>query len=285
MMNSPFRNIAILVLTVFIASCAELEKYADVIKPTAKLTDTRLTNIDFEKADLVFDLAVNNQNPVAINLAGLNYDLKIEGQSMISGVTARGLEIKPASTSTVQIPVTLRFDDLKKLPGEVWKNDRFGYQLDSEFVVDLPVIGHYAIPVTKQGELPVPKLPAITLKDLQVKNLSLTAAEVVARVEIDNPNDFDLGFSDFNYQLNINQQSWGQGKIDQSRNIPKKGKGTIDIPVRLNLMSMGQTAYQLLSKQQQLEYNLTGGLTLDTGIEMLRGYRMPLDINGKASLN
>jgi LEA14-like dessication related protein len=267
-----------------LASCAELEKYAEVIKPTAKMTGSRLTGIDFEKADLVFDLAVENPNPVAINVAGLNYDLKIENHSLISGVTARGAEIKPASTSTVQIPVSLKFDDLKKLPGEIWKQDRFGYRLDSEFVVDLPVIGNYAIPVSKQGELPVPKLPAIKLKDIQVKHLSLAAAEVVARVEVENPNDFDLGFSDLNYQLKINQQSWGEGKISQDRSVPKKGKSTIDIPVKLNLMTMGQTAYQLLSKKQPMEYNLTGDMTVDTGIEMFSNYKMPLNINGKATL-
>jgi LEA14-like dessication related protein len=283
-MTRSIKKVSILVIAFLLAGCAELEKYAEVIKPTAKLTDTRLTNIDFEKAELVFDLAVDNQNPVAINLAGLNYDLKIENQSLISGVAARGLEIKPASITTVQIPVTLKFDDLKKLPGEVWQKDRFGYQLDSEFVVDLPVIGNYAIPVSKQGELPVPKLPEIKLKDLQVKNLSLTAAEVIARVEIYNPNDFDLGFSDFNYQLSINQQPWGEGNINQSRSLPKKDRGTIDIPVKLNLMSMGQTAFQILSNKQPMEYSLTGGITLDTGIDMLRNYKMPLNINGKATL-
>jgi LEA14-like dessication related protein len=275
---------SMLVFVILLSGCAELEQYAEVIKPTAKLTDTRLTGIDFDKADLVFDLAVNNQNPVAINLAGLNYDLKIENQSLISGVTARGLEIKPASTSTVQVPVTLKFDDLKRLPGEVWKKDSFGYRLDTEFVVELPVIGNYAIPVSKQGELPVPKLPVVKLKDLQLKNLGLTAAEVVARVEIDNPNSFALGFSDFNYQLNINQQSWGEGRISGSRSVPEKGKGTIDIPVRLNLVSMGQTAYQMLSEKQPLAYQLTGAVTLDTGLEMLRNYTMPLNINGNTTL-
>jgi LEA14-like dessication related protein len=269
----------LLAFALMLTGCAELEKYTEVIKPTAKLTDSRLANIDFEKADLVFDLAVENPNPVAINLAGLNYDLKIENHSLLSGVTARGVEIKPASTSTVQVPVSLEFDDLKKLPGEIWKQDRLGYQLDTEFVVDLPVIGNYAIPVSKQGELPVPKLPVIKLKDLQVKQLSLTAADVVARVEVENPNDFELGFSDFNYQ------SWGEGSINQGKSVPKKGKSTIDIPVKLNLMSMGQTAYHMLSKKQPLEYKLTGGMTVDTGMEMFSNYKMPLNISGKAALN
>lgn len=284
-MKQPIQQSLILFLIFFLAGCAELTKYTETIKPTAKLTDARLANINFEQADLVFDLAIENQNPVAINLAGLNYDLKIENQSLISGVTAQGLEIKPVSTSTVQLPVSLKFDDLRKLPGELWQKDSFAYQLDTEIVVDLPVIGNYAIPVSTSGELPVPKLPDIKIKGVQIKKLSFTEADLVAQVEIDNPNAFDLGFSDFDYQLNINQQQWGKGSIAQRSSIPQKGKGTIDIPVKLNMMSMGKTAYQMLSSKQPLEYQLTGGITLDTGIELLRNYKMPLDIKGKAALN
>jgi len=284
-MKRPLQRLLILFFMFFLSSCAELAKHAETIKPTARLTGTHLANINFEQADLVFDLAVENQNPIAINLAGLNYDLKIENQSLISGVTAQGLEIKPASTSTVQLPVTLKFDDLRKLPNELWQKDRFAYQLDTKIVVDLPIIGNYAIPLSKSGELPVPKMPVIKVKGIKIKNLSLTAAEVVALVEIDNPNVFDLAFSDFDYQLDINQQNWGQGSISQRSSIPQKAKGTIEIPVKLNIMSMGQTAYQLLSSKQTLEYQLKGAMTLDTGIELLRNYRMPLDIKGKASLN
>ena len=284
-MKRPLQRSLILFFIFLLSGCAELAKHVETIKPTARLTGTHLANINFEQADLVFDLAVENQNPVAINLAGLNYDLKIENQSLISGVTARGLEIKPASTSTVQLPVTLKFDDLRKLPDELWQKDRFAYQLDTKVVVDLPVIGNYAIPLSRSGELPVPKMPVIKVKGVKIKNLSLAVAEVVAQVEIDNPNAFDLAFSDFDYQLDINQQNWGQGSISQRNSIAQKSKGTIEIPVKLNIMSMGQTAYQLLASKQPLEYQLKGAMTLDTGIELMRNYRMPLDIKGKASLN
>lgn len=283
-MRQSIRPLFITLGLILLTACAELAKHTETIKPTAELTATRLANINFEQADLVFDLAIENQNPIAINLARLDYDLKIEDHSLISGVTAQGMEIKAASTSNVKLPVTLKFDDLRKLPGELWQQDYFAYQLDTQFVVDLPVIGDYAIPLSRSGELPVPKLPAIRIKNIELKNLSLMAAEVVAQVEIDNPNAFDLGLSDLDYRLNVNQQAWGQGSIDQSSTIPKKGKGTIAIPMKLNLTSMGQTAYRMLSSRQPLEYQLQGGVTLDTGIEMLREYVMPLDIQGKTSL-
>lgn len=277
-------QLSLLALLTVLAGCAELAKHAETVKPTAKLTGTRLANIDFQQADLVFDLAIDNQNPVAIDLAGLQYDLKIEDQSLVSGVAAEGLQIKAASTTDVQLPVTLKFDDLRKLPGELWQSDQFTYKLDTKFVVDLPIIGNYAIPVTKTGQLPVPKIPDIKIKGVLLKSLSFNAAELIAQVEIDNPNAFALSFSDFDYQLNVNQKKWGQGNIRQGGSIPEKGRGTVDIPVKLDLMSMGRSVYKVLSSKQPLEYQLKGGITLDTGIEMFQNYSMPVDISGTTAL-
>ena len=264
--------------------CAELAKHADTIKPTAKLTGTRLANINFEQVDLVFDLAVENKNPVSLNLAGLEYDLKIENQSLVSGTTAQAVKLKASSTSPVQLPITLKFNDLKNLPGELWNKDKIAYQLISQFNVDLPVIGNYAIPVTYKGELPVPKIPDIKIKDVKVKNLSFTSADLIAQVEVNNPNDFDLGLSNLNYQLNVNQQNWGQGKINKSSSIPKKGKGIIEIPVKLNILSAGKSAYNALINKAPVEYQLTGNVTLDTGLELLKKQNVPLDIKGTTSI-
>jgi len=273
-----------LILTLFLAGCAELTRHAEAIKPTAKLTGMNLKSIDFEKAELLFDFAVENKNPVTLDLAGLDYNLIIAEQSLISGVTAKGIKLKANSTSPVQVPVTLKFDDLKKLPGEIWGKDNFDYKLDTVINVMLPYIGNYAVPVTKTGQLPVPKLPSISIKGMKVQNLSFTTANVIAQVEIDNPNAFELALSNLNYQLNINQQEWGQGKVAETRNIPKKGKTVIDIPISLNLLSVGQTSYKMLLHKADMDYQLKGNVDVDTGVEMMKAIKLPLDVQGTTSL-
>ncbi len=283
-MKHSINKLLLLLFTMTLFGCAELAKYSETIKPTAKLTGTRLANINFEQVDLIFDLAVENKNPITLDLTDLDYDLKIENQPLVSGVTAKGIKLKANSTSPVQLPVTLKFDDLKKLPGELWNKDKLAYDLQTTFNVILPVIGNYAIPLSKQGEFPVPKMPVIKIKDVKIKNLSFTTAELVAQVEVTNPNDFDLGLSNLNYQLNVNQQNWGQGKINQSSSIPKKGKGIVEIPVKLNLLSAGKSAYNALVNKTPVEYQLTGNATLDTGLELLNGYNLPLDIKGTTAI-
>ena len=283
-MKSTIKNISVLSFILYLSACAELAKHAETIKPTAKLAGAHISNINFDKVDLVFDLEVENKNPIALDLAGLDYDFKVENQSLVSGVTAKAIKLKANGTSPVQLPVTLKFDDLKKLPGEIWDKDRLAYDLQTTFNIILPIIGNYAIPVAKQGELPVPKVPDIKIKDVKIKKLNFTSADIVAQVEVNNPNDFNMALKSFNYNLNINQKNWGQGEITQSSEIPKKGKGIIEIPLKLDLFSMGSAAVALLQNKSPVEYQLTGNATLDTGLELLKGYDLPIDIKGTTSL-
>jgi len=278
------KNIFLLFSLILLSGCAQLSQHADTIKPTAKLTGVKLSDISFDKVDLIFDLAVENQNPVALKLAGMEYNLKVAEKSLVSGVTAQEIKIAADSTSSVQLPVSLKFDDLKKLPGELWNKDTFAYQLDTIFNLSLPIIGNYAIPVSKQGELPVPKIPKLSIKNVKVDSLNFTSADLIAQVEVDNPNNFDIAMRQLTYQLSVNNQPWGKGNISQTNTVPSKGKTVIDIPVNVDLLTAGTAAYKALINKSAVDYQLNGNATLDTSLELLKNINWPLDIKGSTAI-
>jgi LEA14-like dessication related protein len=247
MAQFELKKLLIILLISVTASCASLEKQIDMIKPTAEVLAARIIDLNFEQVELEFDVAVTNENPFSFKIAGVDYDLQIAGNSLVSGITGKGIKINKSATSKVALPVTLKFDDLKNLPGKIWEGDEFVYQFLANINVDLPVIGVYSVPYEKKGELPVSKMPEVKLNNIDIKKMGLTSAGLVAQVAIDNPNNFSLDLSDFNYQLNINGKNWGEGKSSISSSIPKKGKGTIDIPLELNFLSMGKSVYNLIN--------------------------------------
>lgn len=283
-MNKAIAFSSIIVFLLIMTGCAQLKKHAEMIKPTAKIANVRLDGINFEEAFLIFDIKVDNPNPVSLELTSLAYEMKIEDQSLISGVTAKGLRLKSKGQSRVEVPVTLKFDDLKKLPGSLWGKDEVEYRFNTTITLNLPVIGNYDIRLENKGQIPVPKLPDVTLKTVKLNKLDLTSAEILTTIEVNNPNPFSLGLKNINYTLDINNQTWGQGNIAQKQNVPGNGIGTIGIPVKLNLLNMGRAVYQLLTDKETVDYQLRGGLELDTGIALLKNFKMPLDIKGKTAL-
>lgn len=283
-MNKTIVFSAIIIFLLVMTGCAQLKQKAEMLKPTAKIVDARLDGINFDEAFLIFDMEVDNPNPVSLKLASLAYEMKLENQSLISGETAQGLRLKSEGISRVEVPVRLKFDDLKKLPGSLWNKDEVSYHFNTTITINLPVIGNYDIHLVNKGELPVPKVPDIKLKAIKLNKLGLTSAEILTTIEVNNPNAFSLGLSNINYTLDINNQTWGQGNIAQKQNVPKRGRGVIAIPVQLNLLNMGRAVYQLLANKETVDYHLSGGLEVDAGIALLKNLKMPLDIKGKTSL-
>jgi len=285
MKKFSFLYLLLFIVIATLSGCAQLTKQAGIVKPTGKLTAARLTNINFDQLELVFDLAIKNENPVALNLSGLDYELKIDHHSLLSGSNTQAMNVKAHSVSTVQLPVILKFDDLKKIPGKLWNKNKVSYELLSHFYVKLPVIGNYAIPVSKKGVLPVPKIPTFTINAVKINNLSFSSVDLVAHVAINNPNDFDMTLSHFNYQLSVNQKKWGQGKINKSNRIPAGDKGIIEIPISLQLLSAGPSAYAILMNNKPVNYRLTGSMVLDTGLELLKGQTIPLNLSGTTTFH
>ena len=272
------------VATLLLAGCAQLKEKASVLKPTAELTATSLTYLDFERADLEIELAVDNPNPIALPLAGLEYDFRIENQSLVSGTTAQQTEIRARGVSPLTIPVSLKFEDLAALPGELLEGDTIEWQIDTAFNIQLPVIGSYPLKVSKSGQLPVPKLPEIELRSVNIKELGLTSATLEAEIAVTNPNSFLLALSDMEYSLSVAGTQWSDGAISELDTIPAKGEGTVTLPINLKLLSMGSSILNLLKGADELDYAFDGNVSVDTGHELLKTIRMPIDLKGKTSL-
>ena len=119
---------------------------------------------------------------------------------------------------------------------------------------------------------------------MKVNNLTLTAADLIFTIEVNNPNAFELGISNFNYQLKINNQTWAKGISTETPTIPLKGKGVISVPVKLDLHKVGRSVYSALANKDRLGYQLMGNISLDTGLNFLQDYKMPLNIAGTTEL-
>ena len=59
-----------------------------------------------------FDIKIDNPNNIAIDLAGLDYGLKINQSSLFSGTKNDPLNIGAKGSSTIQIPLSLKYEDI-----------------------------------------------------------------------------------------------------------------------------------------------------------------------------
>tara|TARA_R110001599_G_scaffold1889_3_gene9563 strand:+ start:23827 stop:24687 length:861 start_codon:yes stop_codon:yes gene_type:complete len=280
-----YKKIPLLALFVlFIASCSALKDLASVQKPKLSVTDAKISDASLTDLELTFDVEVDNPNAVSINLASYNYDFLISDRTFVSGNQSLGTTILSNNKSIVQIPVRFTYEDLFKTFSDIRDKDETNYELKSVIGVDLPVLGFTEIPLEKSGTFPVIKKPSISASRLTVKNISFTNADLELVLNIENPNAFGISLKDTDYSISINGLKSISGKSLNPIVIKEKNSGTITVPVSLNFIQLGRSAYNLITSDKPMEYTLSGSTEIESPLPFFKTSSYNFDRSGNVNI-
>ncbi len=268
----------------FIASCSALKDLASVQKPKLSVTDAKISDASLTDLELTFDVEVDNPNAVSINLASYNYDFLISDRTFVNGNQSLGTTILSNNKSIVQIPVRFTYEDLFKTFSDIRDKDETNYELKSVIGVDLPVLGFTEIPLEKLGTFPVIKKPTISASRLSVKNISFTNADLELVLNIENPNAFGISLKDTDYSISINGLKSISGKSLNPIVIKEKNSGTIMVPVSLNFIQLGRSAYNLITSDQPMEYTLSGSTEIESPLPFFKTSSYNFDRSGNVNI-
>lgn len=246
------------------AGCGTVEEFlkkAD--KPTARVKAVRLEDFRLDSFTLRFDVEVSNPYGVGLPLVGMKYALAARETEFLKGdadaqgtVPARGSKVFPLWTA-VSIPGLLQV--VKGIrPGAV-----VPYRTDIELAVDAPGVGRLAVPLHKEGELPVPTVPGISLERVRWKSLTLQEATAVLHVGVTNTNDFALGLKAMRYALALGGSDIVSSSVGPSRDLAQGAATTLEIPITLQPVQLGLGVFNLL-RGADASYGLKGSLDVTT---------------------
>jgi LEA14-like dessication related protein len=283
----PFTFISLsLTLAAFgLAACTPMVKQAlDNQRPQVSVVDQHITGLDFERVSIAFGLKVDNPNPIGITLEGLDYDLKLDGHSFLTGKQDKQMQIAASGASRIELPLSMTFKEIKVGLSGLKGKDEVPYELTTGLLIKVPLLGTYRYPLVSQGVMPVPQLPAVSLQNLKVQNLSFTGATLALQLLVDNPNNFSVALNTLDYGLKINGKQWASGHSQTLGNIKEKQKSVISLPVTVSLMDLGAGFSNLLKGGEELNYEIVGKLSASTSNKLIGNFDMPLETNGRVKV-
>lgn len=283
--DTIFSSVLIITLSLLIAGCSALQEMANVRKPELRVSDVRVSDFSFEDIELTYDVTIDNPNSLAVQMASYQYDFKLNEETFLEGQQDQQMKIEASDESTFEVPVKLDFKKVYNGIRSLANADETGYEFLGVVSFDLPVLGITDIPVNKKGTLPMINVPKIVIKNLEVKSLSLSKADLVLNLEFDNPNAFGINVNNFNYDLLINGDQWARGNALGNSSISEKGTSILQIPISLNITEIGISAYRLLSGSNELNYKLNGNFDLGTTHPLLDQTNLSIDRSGNLSLS
>jgi LEA14-like dessication related protein len=148
----------------------------------------------------------------------------------------------------------------------------------------LPVLGTVQIPVSRKASFPNFRIPKIKMQGIKLEKLSFTEAKLSVNININNPYTFSFSTNNFKYSLEVNGSQWMNGLLNRAVNFDPKSEQTLRIPISLNLLTLGTTAYQLFTGNSELDYRLKGQTEIKSSYQYLKAFNLPFEKAGKIKL-
>lgn len=261
-------------LTIVLCGCTTLQQLID--KPDVEFRGMSLASASLFEATPVFRFELNNPNPMGLLIRSVTYNLKINDKKFVRGVSDQNVLIKAANSGILELPLTFDYLDVFESIASFRQSDTVSYELAGSIG-----IGPFSLPYQADGEFDIPELPDVSLEGVQVENMSISGASLVVDLNVENNNSFPIDMGGLNYSLKLEGRELAQGMTRQISSISEKGMARIRIPVSVNFLELGQSAYQAL-RGKATDYEVAGEMTFNMPGQRVK--RIPFEKSGEVRL-
>jgi LEA14-like dessication related protein len=125
--------------------------------PKISLENVLVSDISLTRADVRLVLGIENNNPFAVKLNGLEYGIKLGGETFARGEMEAVPAVDENGVATVSIPLTINLFKLGRSVYALLKEASSGYELTGEMRFEIPELGEKRVPFSRRGNVPVSK--------------------------------------------------------------------------------------------------------------------------------
>lgn len=275
------RLLPLAVCFLLLPGCALLQSLlGSTAQPTASVTGVRISDLSLGDLTLVFDIAITNPYSVPLPLVNIDYALASQGQPFLHGQAALQGDVPAGQSKTVSLPAKVVFVELLKLLQSVRPGAIIPYRGTLGLSVNAPVLGVLRLPLEKEGTLPVPAPPTVSVASVRWQSLSLAGARGVLNLRVTNPNAFAFDVAALDYDIKLGGHSLAKGGLVNAANLAAGAAQELGINVSVSTAQAGMAVLQLVQGQSS-SYGLDGALAIGTPFGPLR---IPVSVAGQVPL-
>lgn len=261
-----------------LSGCALLESLlAPSNRPTATLVGVRITDFSLNDLTVVLDVAVKNPYSVSLPLTNIDYAFASQGQPFLKGQAALQGSIPAGQSKTFSLPAKVVFVELLKLLTRVRPGAIIPYRATLGLSVNAPVLGTLRLPLEKDGTLPVPAPPSVSVPKVTWTNVSLAGATGVLKLRVSNPNAFAFDVAGLDYDVRLGAFQLAKGGLVNAASLAAGATQELGISVSVSTAQAGLAIIQLVQGHSSA-YSLGGALRIGTPFGPLR---IPLNVAGQ----
>ncbi|MFL5319661.1 MAG: LEA type 2 family protein [Myxococcaceae bacterium] len=250
------RLVWLIPLFLSLSGCAALSKLfksafrqPELVFKSAQLQDA---NLGSATVNLIYEL--RNPNAFGLNLAELSYNFEVEGKQVVAGTPPNGLQIKPNGSTQLTFPANVKSQDIAPVVETFLTKDFANYKAEGHIGIKTP-IGIIRLPISKEGQFEVPKVPAVAFGQPRIANLSFTSAQLEFPVTVTNRNTYVLPINQVSGGLLIAGANVGSLATGNLGGLDGKAAKQITLPVTVNFASALSAANAIRQGNANIAWN------------------------------
>ena len=273
----------VLSAALLLGSCAWLQETAWQ-EPEFRVLNSELTGLTPTDAQLETRFEVTNPNAFSIALGALDYQLSVNESGVLEGRQSQGSSLAAGAATEITLPLSLNFAETIDLVSGLRGREKLDYRIDAGMSVDIPVAGQRRVPVSVSGEVPIPRIPSVRASNLRLDRLTLSSADLLLTLEVDNPNVFELIVDRFSWEFALNHHRVAGGDARQRMRLEEQGTGMIELPLSVSLAELGRSLSNALINGEQMDYGLSFESDFETGLPQMSSFPFSAVQEGNISL-
>ncbi|MFO7593147.1 MAG: LEA type 2 family protein [Pseudomonadota bacterium] len=226
------RPLFIAAIAALVTACSALNEV--VKEPNVSVEGMQVKSVSLSDMVLDFTLGVENPNPVGISLSGLSYKLDVEDKSLLSGQSDNKLKVGANKSSSLHLPLQLKYQDVFGSMESLFKQDKIRYALSGELD-----FGLFRLPYSKQGMIDVPSLPSVKVNSVDIKGVTVSGLNVGIGLQVSNSNNFPIRLDGIDYGLKLADTTVASGKSLGALSLAPGEIGDMNIGLNLGYAELG----------------------------------------------
>lgn len=134
------------------------EKIVGVEKPTADVTDVSVNDMSRDGITLQADVDIMNPYSHDLPICAISYKLRSGDRIIASGKIADPGSIQSKEETRFNIPIKVPYDFMLSILKDLGKDWDLDYQWDVGLTMDIPIVGNFTLPLSKEGTLKMPSI-------------------------------------------------------------------------------------------------------------------------------
>jgi len=266
------RRVLPLLAVLLLPGCPKNLELPDLSAYTPKVRFDRvdLGKADWSGVDAEFVLAVDNPNPVGVNLARWSWDLDVAGRDFLEGTDSDGAELEARGESRLAIPARLVFKDLIATAQAARGQAEVPFAVSGDLGFNTP-LGVVSVPWKDDGTLPVLQKPKVRVQALRVDKLDLLGGRVDLALDlgVSHQGGGALDLNDVDWTLSLGGTSVADGTAPALASVAAGQEQTVTLPVGLKVVQLGSSVISALKNKTDLPVAFAADASVGTPLGAL----------------